>query len=108
MEGVGDKSKRVDGISCSNMLAFNSAGIRDTGSPRSLGALVHRSLPTVSSSRKNAESIASRIRIRVDLENMTLRSPLGFCGIVRVLQQESREDTVQDAMLNVSREGVCR
>ena len=66
----------------------------------------------MSSSRKNAESIARSVTIRVVLENMMLRRPLGFCGITRAAQQESKggavQDAAQDAMLNVSQEDGWR
>ena len=57
-------------------------------------------LPTMSSRRKNAESITNRIAMRVDLEANFSRSPRGFGDMPRSIQQESIEVAVQDAMLS--------
>jgi len=52
------------------------------------------------SSRKNDESTPNRIAMRVVLENMILRNPLGFCAFTPAGQQESNEGAAQEAMLN--------
>jgi hypothetical protein len=54
--------------------------------------------------------MANKIAMRVVLENMVLRSPLGFFDVTRAAQQESIEGAAPDAMLNrvlVERD-VCR
>jgi hypothetical protein len=56
--------------------------------------------PTMSSSRKNDESTPNRMAMRVLLENMILRNPLGFFVFTPAAQQESNEGTVQEVMLN--------
>jgi hypothetical protein len=52
------------------------------------------------SSRKNDESTPNRIAMRVVLENMILRNPLGFFAFTPAGQQESNEGAAQEAMLN--------
>jgi hypothetical protein len=94
VEGVGDESKRVDGISCSNV----SYLLRWIGHAQ--GSQCPYYSPTMSSSRKNDESTPNRIAMRVLLENMILRNPQGFFVFTPAAQQGLNEGAVQEVMLN--------
>lgn len=88
----------MDGISCSNVSCLLRWYRTCSRIPVSQKRQYYS--PTMSSSRKNDESTPNRIAMRVLLENMILRNPLGFFAFTRAAQQASNEGAVQEVMLN--------